>query len=617
MGLLPGLLCCLVAGTSRGEIAQADRDLVARVSQRLLAVTEPVAGLAWPPTFEIADEDKVNAFATASVAGDGPAARVVPRVVVYRGMLTLVVQGDPDRLAFILGHELGHVVLRHVARPPRGKTTFLQYTFNRDQELAADKKGLELALKAGYSYPKTLAAIRRAIEVGLAYSSFEGLSATHPSWRDRLTLLDKERASLWRAMSAFHNGSYFLLCEQYVAAEKCFRAATKEFPDCYEAWADLGYALLMQYCDALRSEDLRGLDLGQVVVGGFYRRPRSLEVQVRGPDHDLWLDAVGALREALRLQPNSALAKANLGVAYLVHPDGKNVRQARRYLQDAADKIAADKALDPMMRAAVLINAGVADLAGDQPAASTRRFEEALAAEGGSTDAGLAPALAGALLYNRALVLAASREQDKQRDAEDQLERYLRRTSPASAWWPLGYERYEKLCRALGLPAKSREELARKGLAGLRLVSAVKLASGTTVAVGQPLGGMRDKLGKAEEVPVVGGTNLVRLRYPAHGVECLATDQVLAICLSGEKAPALPLRGRGLGGETRIVRVGMTKAELDEALENEDYEFRQLDDPTVNYRFYPALGLAVRVHEGKVRELVVAQVPRRPVLEAE
>jgi hypothetical protein len=36
-----------------------------------------------------------------------------------------------------------------------------------------------------------------------------------------------------------------------------------------------------------------------------------------------------------------------------------------------------------------------------------------------------------------------------------------------------------------------------------------------------------------------------------------------------------------------------------------------LTDPNVNYRFYRQLGLAVRVRQGVVKELVVVQLPER------
>jgi hypothetical protein len=123
--------------------------------------------------------------------------------------------------------------------------------------------------------------------------------ARHPSWTDRLTLLDKEQAQLWQAMSAFENGVFFLLVEQYPSAESCFRQVTREFPQCHEAWTNLGDSLLMQYCDKLQADDVRQFNVGQLAVGAFYNRSESLEGMVRGPDKRLWNEAVAALGKIL------------------------------------------------------------------------------------------------------------------------------------------------------------------------------------------------------------------------------------------------------------------------------------------------------------------------------
>jgi predicted Zn-dependent protease len=82
---------------------------------------------------------------------------------------------DRDELAFVLGHEMGHVLHRHaidrvmassllstavgrllpargLLRLPLGSaiTTLLQQSYSRDQELEADRTGVQLARVAGY-----------------------------------------------------------------------------------------------------------------------------------------------------------------------------------------------------------------------------------------------------------------------------------------------------------------------------------------------------------------------------------------------------------------------------------------------------------------------------------
>ena len=93
----------------------------------------------------------------------------------------------------------------------------------------------------------------------------------------------------------------------------------------------------------------------------------------------------------------------------------------------------------------------------------------------------------------------------------------------------------------------------------------------------------------------------------------ISTDEVLAIVLSGDHAPGIAIRGMGLGAKAVEIKSGMTTAELDQVLSDADYDFRQLIDPDVNYRFYSELGVAVLVQGGKVIELVIGQVPKRKV----
>jgi len=607
-----------VVAAARAQDTAPDRPLTDEVFAQLLAVAEPAAEFEWPPALEVSAEDTAKAHVTAAPAQDRDG-KPSAKVVITEGMLEAVIQEDPDRLAFVLGHELAHIVLGHVG-PESGheRTPFVRSVFNRQQETEADQKGMELALAAGYSYRRALKAIHRMMELGLEYSSFEGLGTDHPSWKDRLTLLDEEQASLWGAMSAFDNGTVFLLVEQYGAAERCFRRVVKEFPSCYEAWANLGYALLMQYCDALETDDLRRFGIGQIVCGGFYRRPASLEARVRGVDEELWWDAVGALREALRLAPDLTLAKANLGIAYLVRPAGKDVGQATEYLHAAVDAAQRDETLAPLARAAVLINAGVADLADGNRELCAQRLEGA-AQEGGRAFAGQARhvlprhTISSALLYNSALVLAGSNEADELRGALVLLEGYLRVATPASAWWPLAYARYEQVCEQLGIAARSQEQLRPRREGPLRQVTSVAVGSGHLITLTDPVSDVQERLGAGEAVPVVAGTNLRRLRYARYGVDVLVSDEVLAICLVGPSSPALTIRGAGLGAGSATVRVGMTGDELEQALADEDYDFRQLTDPDVNYRFYRGLGLAVRVKGGVVRELVVVQLPERAI----
>ena len=114
-------------------------------------------------------------------------------------------------------------------------------------------------------------------------------------------------------------------------------------------------------------------------------------------------------------------------------------------------------------------------------------------------------------------------------------------------------------------------------------------------------------------MPVVRGTNVMRVEYPTLGIAVIGTDEVLAIVLCSDKASPVNLREMGLGARSIQLQVGMTSADLDRLLGDSDYDFRQLIDPDLNYRFYSDLGIAVLSQSGKIVELVISQIPKKRV----
>jgi Zn-dependent protease with chaperone function len=121
---LPLLLVSLAVApaTSFAQPGRSDKDLIEEVSKRLLAVCDPVQGLEWPPVFGIDEESKgISAYAGVLLKVGKklkPIVRITPK------MMKEIINRDRDRLAYVLGHELGHILLRHV--PPN--TTALRQT---------------------------------------------------------------------------------------------------------------------------------------------------------------------------------------------------------------------------------------------------------------------------------------------------------------------------------------------------------------------------------------------------------------------------------------------------------------------------------------------------------
>ena len=622
--LLVSLMCGALAAQERPHRlspggAPSGDSMLDRVFSRLLAadqVTPESSGYAsWPPKIHILDtekdahliqQSKYNAYASADDC--------VPEINLTPALIEDVIAGDPDRAAMILGHELGHLLLHHTpCSRPAQQTVFAALAYTREKEEAADAKGFELMLAAGFSPRNGLRAFQVLDEMH-GYTSFESLASDHPAIKDRLARLDTAQAPLWRAMAAFDDGVYFLTTEDYPLAERCFRAVTKEFPQADEAWANLGYALFMQYADALQPEDLRRFGIGQIVAGGFYRRPTWLAGKVRGIDSEKWSQAISALQQADKLNPNLALVKANLGTAYLVRPAGSDVPTALRYLEQARQLLQsrADQSVDQASAAAAINNLAVAYAAAGRSEDSARMLQAADRILGDQPLAFGVPGLleATAVLYNQSMFLAEAGDQESRSVALKNLQDYLRATSPSSAWWPLAYERYAKLAAEMGVAPAAREKLQGGYQTLMREISSVDLGGGKSVVLGQPLAELKSALGSGQVVSSASG--IARLRYPAYGLDVLADDaRVLAIILESPKSPAVFVRRQGMGSAATPLRVGMSADEVDKVLADQDSTMENLIDPWIAYRFYPMLGVALRLGAQRtVEELVLVRIPR-------
>ncbi|WP_343713859.1 M48 family metalloprotease [Inquilinus sp.] len=135
--------------------APALRDHVGRIARR---VAEAETGGRLKVTVELLDSDQVNAAALP----DG-------RLLVNRGLLALA--RSEAELAFVLAHEIGHVVAGHAkqgaARPPVDPAIAgmaevqAEAAFNRGQEQEADRIGLDTLARAGFDPGAALSFLAR------------------------------------------------------------------------------------------------------------------------------------------------------------------------------------------------------------------------------------------------------------------------------------------------------------------------------------------------------------------------------------------------------------------------------------------------------------------------
>lgn len=609
--------------TSMGEITDQHRELTKKVMDRLLAVMEQPDGWeVWPPEYEVIDPGFANAFAMFRIE-DG---KEIPMIKVTVTTIEEIAQFDEETLAFTLGHELGHIFYRHSHQ----KVDFLEkydddlqvvyMATQREQEYEADLYGMQLAFKAGYTRRGLVKDLQGWRNHSVPYCRYEGLKLSHPAWEDRAQYLfeDDNSQALWKSLSAFQTGVLFLENQHYPHAEVCFREVTTQFPNCHEAWANLGYALLMQYCDAFDADDIRNFDIGHLVVGGFYRRPNSLEPPVRGVNEELWFEAVGAFREALRLKERlrledpMLLVKANLAVAYLVHPGGKDVGQAERWFDlvfQALEDEDLAKTLDPLVHASILINSGSARGFEDELIVSTLKLLAQAKTVRGNGEAVVA--MESALRFNQARNLTATTDPRKQQAALKLFEQYLDGMTSASSYWPIAYNEYVQMAKAVGVAPKPKGEFRKPGVKDWRPVTTVDLPNGVTIGLSQSFEQLQAALGPADtEIPVVEGTNLKYYKYNKLGITVLATREVLAVIFDSEAAPPITVQRPGLGGEIVQVSLGMPTEQIYKLFGDEwDLELVHLFDSDTLYTLYRELGLAVRYKDGRASKLVVTAYP--------
>lgn len=181
---------------------QAVQDYVNAVGQRV-ARNSHLAD--WDFKFTVLDDESINAFTT----GGG-------YVYVHRGLLAYL--NSEAELAAVLGHEIGHVTARHPARRQTrgvlasvlatgaaiatgsgavaqlaniGATAWLQ-GYGRDNEMEADRLGLEYATKTGYR-PEAMGEVfkvfkaqetfelNRAKAEGREPQIYHGIFSSHPA----------------------------------------------------------------------------------------------------------------------------------------------------------------------------------------------------------------------------------------------------------------------------------------------------------------------------------------------------------------------------------------------------------------------------------------------------
>jgi hypothetical protein len=142
----------------------------------------------------------------------------------------------------------------------------------------------------------------------------------------------------------------------------------------------------------------------------------------------------------------------------------------------------------------------------------------------------------------------------------------------------------------------------------VREVAAVDLGGGKSIRLGESFRDAKMRIGQGQPVASVSGSGPLRTHYTQYALDVIASDVIIAIILNAKGAPELHLRDMGTTSGTTSIRYGMTTDELEKVLADQPYRYEGLLDSWVPYRFYPGIGIAVRVGPQKtVDELVLVR----------
>ena len=208
-----------IAGTEADAIKveyQVGQDLANEVRCQLDLDKEPQAEKILNeagPRLTACVANRLRKFSFETVKGTEPNAFALPGGFIFvTGSLMELCQYNQDEVAFILGHEMGHVIRGHAmariisnsaiatasrAAPVRGALSgwvrkvgvqFLENAYSQDMESEADKLGVRLVWAAGYDPKACVRLLSRLAKLSKPVGQFDlgGYFSSHPPFNVRI-----------------------------------------------------------------------------------------------------------------------------------------------------------------------------------------------------------------------------------------------------------------------------------------------------------------------------------------------------------------------------------------------------------------------------------------------
>jgi len=340
------------------EVAAAyERDYDVGISPRLDSITSALAPHADRPALRyqsrlLRGTEQLNAF---SIWGG--------HIYVTEALIETAEFTDGE-LAFVVGHEIAHAALRHLAATYERANSdartkigvclatrqgsiqssavvpafqALEASFgitSAELEFEADQFGALYLVRAGYPFSDAISALKKlrklkgdVSDLGTVPADFLGGSIlslpTHPPTGLRIEQLEKFRNQLLQIAITVEQAIIHLESRRYADAARDFGGVLKVFPESRSMLLNLALVHHLQF-----RESQSGYDKPR----GVLSTPERLEVNWSDlllrtsrpsgrPDSVAFERAISGYRETLSLDANHYVARNNLAVAYLDHSE--------------------------------------------------------------------------------------------------------------------------------------------------------------------------------------------------------------------------------------------------------------------------------------------------------
>ncbi len=283
----------------------------AKKIQEIAKVLNKAAGLSGSSIikFKLIQNEEINAFAY-----------INDSIYVHTGLFKSV-GNSIDQLAFVLAHELAHVLMKHPAKGDEflqknpNATEEQYFKLSREMEFEADKYAVLYTMRAGYSPLGGIEWFNYMTNQGYEYTPHTMSYVTHPNFTARVVEVFKHIATYYEYARNFEFGMIYLNSGDYKNAITSFNKFVSAYPNFKEGHNNLAVAILSQKLNqkGIKLEVLLPTTLSKVdfFTNIFTVNTKRGEYNLKNSE---LTEAEKALSKALELDPNYLQAYINLAV---------------------------------------------------------------------------------------------------------------------------------------------------------------------------------------------------------------------------------------------------------------------------------------------------------------